>query len=391
MDDYDLELDEMELVAAAAGYYHYCNTEKPVPRNPTHGKSEFMDEILNAEEDRCREMFRMDKHVFRKLCDMLRRRDLLRDTHGVKIEEQVGIFLNIIGHNERNRVIQERFQHSGETISRYFNNALKAIKSLSREFLQPPEPTTPTEILGSTRFYPYFKDCIGVIDGMHIPAHVIAKDQPRFRNRRGVLTQNVLAACTLDLQFIFVYPGWEGSAEDSRVLRAVLNDPDQNFPQITEGKYYLVDGGYTNMKGFVAPYQGYRYHIHELRGANQQPKNAQELFNHRHASLRYAIQQCTELLQTRFPVLKLAPPYAFHIQRDLIIAACVLHNFIRREERNDWLFVNSQIKAAAEVSEPDDQPEASSTSMAEEQAAFLVRHKIAASMWNSFINEWDAW
>lgn len=74
---------------------------------------------------------------------------------------------------------------------------------------------------------------------MHIPAHVIAKDQPRFRNRRGVLTQNVLAACTLDLQFIFVYPGWEGSAEDSRVLRAVLNDPDQNFPQITEGFFIL--------------------------------------------------------------------------------------------------------------------------------------------------------
>ncbi|KAI3965225.1 hypothetical protein MKW92_044751, partial [Papaver armeniacum] len=101
----------------------------------------------------------------------------------------------------------------------------------------PPEPTTPTEILGSTRFYPYFKDCIGVIDGMHIPAHVIAKDQPRFRNRRGVLTQN----------------------------------------------------------------------------------------------------------------------------------------------------------AAVEVSEPDDQPEASSTSMAQEQAAFLVRHSIAATMWNNFINEWDAW
>lgn len=70
---------------------------------------------------------------------------------------------------------------------------------------------------------------------MHIPAHVPAKDQSRFRNRRGVLSQNVLAACTFDLKFIFIYPGWEGSAADSRVLRAVLNDPDQNFPQIPEG------------------------------------------------------------------------------------------------------------------------------------------------------------
>lgn len=70
---------------------------------------------------------------------------------------------------------------------------------------------------------------------MHIPAHLPAKDQSRFRNRNGVLSQNVLAACTFDLKFIFIYPGWEGSAADSRVLRAVLDDPDQNFPQIPEG------------------------------------------------------------------------------------------------------------------------------------------------------------
>lgn len=70
---------------------------------------------------------------------------------------------------------------------------------------------------------------------MHIPAHVPAKDQSRFRNSKGILSQNVLAACTFDLQFIFIYPGWEGSAADSRVLRAVLDDPDQNFPHIPEG------------------------------------------------------------------------------------------------------------------------------------------------------------
>lgn len=82
---------------------------------------------------------------------------------------------------------------------------------------------------------PFIQDCIGVIDGMHVPAHVLAKDQSRFRNKKGILSQNVLAACTFDLQFNFVYPGWEGSVTDSRVLKAVLDDPDQNFPHIPEG------------------------------------------------------------------------------------------------------------------------------------------------------------
>jgi hypothetical protein len=44
-----------------------------------------------------------------------------------------------------------------------------------------------------------------------------------------------LAVCTFDLQFTFIYPGGEGSVADSRLSRAVLDDPDQNFPSIPEG------------------------------------------------------------------------------------------------------------------------------------------------------------
>ncbi|KAI8031058.1 putative nuclease HARBI1 [Camellia lanceoleosa] len=390
MDDCDLELDEMELVAAAAGYYYYNSITKQPRRSVSPSGAGFMAEVLNGQDDVCREMFRMDKHVFHKLCDTLRQKGMLRDTAGVMIEEQMAIFLNIVGHNERNRVIQERFQHSGETISRHFNNVLKAIKSLSREFLQPPPVSTPPEILGSDRFNPYFQDCIGVIDGMHLPAHVPAKDQSRFRNKKGVLSQNVLAACTFDLQFIFIYPGWEGSVADSRVLRAVLHNPDQNFPQIPEGKYYLVDSGYLNMEGFIAPFQGVRYHLHEYRGANLLPRNAKELFNHRHSSLRNAIQKSFKVLKTRFPILKVAPQYAFHIQRDIVIAACVLHNHIRREERNDWLFADAEGDTVEELPDFDDQPDMMA-SPNQEQTASSLRDSIAASMWNDFLNKWDKW
>lgn len=391
MDDVDIELDELELVAAAAGYHYYnCITRQP-SRSSTPKGSGFLSELLSANDDVCREMLRMDKHVFHKLCNILRQRGMLRDTPGVMIEEQLAIFLNIVGHNERNRVIQERYQHSGETISRHFNNVLRAIKSLSREFLQLPPVSTPLQILESNRFYPYFEDCIGVIDSMRIPAHVPAKDQSRFRNKKGILTQNVLAACTFDLQFIFVYPGWEGSASDSRVLRAVLDDPDQNFPPIPEGKYYLVDTGYVNMDGFIAPFPGIRCHLHEYRGANLLPRSAKELFNHRHASLRNAIQKSFEVLKTRFPILKLAPQYAFNTQRDIVIAACVIHNHIRREERNDWLFKDIEGTSVEELPDLDDQPDPQLAFQIQEQSASALRDSITAAMWNDFINKWDAW
>lgn len=157
MDDIDIELDELELVAAAAGYHYYNSITKQPSCGSTPKGSGFLSELLSADNDLCREMLRMDKHVFHKLCNILRERGMLRDTSGVMIEEQLAIFLNIVGHNERNRVIQERYQHSGETISRHFNNVLKAIKSLSREFLQLPPVSTPLQILESNRFYPYFE------------------------------------------------------------------------------------------------------------------------------------------------------------------------------------------------------------------------------------------
>ncbi|XP_052301055.1 uncharacterized protein LOC102614193 isoform X2 [Citrus sinensis] len=369
MDDYDLELDQMELVAAAAGFYYYNSIVKQPQRGISPSGSGFMTQVLEGHDDICRQMFRMDKHVFHKLSDTLRQRGMLRDTSGVIIEEQLAIFLNIVGHNERNRVIQERFQHSGETISRHFNNVLKAIKSLSREFLQPPPQTTPPEILCSHRFYPYFKDCIGVIDGMHIPAHVPAKEQSQFRNKKG----------------------WEGSVADSRVLRAVLDDPDQNFPHIPEGNYYLVDMDYTNTEGFIAPYVGIRYHLHEYRGANKLPRNAKELFNHRHSSLRNVIQRSFNVLKTRFPILKLAPQYAFHIQRDIVIAACVLHNYIRREEKNDWLFATVNGEPEEEMPYFEDQFDMQLASSMQEQIASAMRESIAAAMWNDFINKLDQW
>ncbi|XP_059317420.1 uncharacterized protein LOC132067989 [Lycium ferocissimum] len=391
MDDVDIELDELELVAAAAGYHYYNSITRQSSRSSTPKGSGFLSELLSADEDVCREMLRMDKHVFQKLCDILRQRGMLRDTAGVMIEEQLAIFLNIIGHNERNRVIQERYQHSGETISRHFNNVLRAVKSLSREFLQLPPVSTPLQILESNRFYPYFEDCIGVIDGMRIPAHVPAKDQSRFRNKKGILTQNVLAACTFDLQFIFVYPGWEGSATDSRVLRAVLDDPDQNFPPIPEGKYYLVDTGYVNMDGFIAPFPGIRYHLPEYRGANLLPRNANELFNHRHASLRNAIQKSFDVLKTRFPILKLAPQYAFHTQRDIVIAACVIHNHIRREDKSDWLFKEIEGRYVEELPDLDENSDPHLAFQIQEQSASAFRDSITAAMWNDFISKWDEW
>lgn len=72
---------------------------------------------------------------------------------------------------------------------------------------------------------------------MHIPVMVGVDEQGPFRNKIGFLSQNVVAACSLDLKFHYVLAGWEGSAPDLRVLNSALTR--RNKLQVPEGMYCL--------------------------------------------------------------------------------------------------------------------------------------------------------
>lgn len=99
------------------------------------------------------------------------------------------------------------------------------------------------------------KDCIGAIDGTHVPISISPRLQDPYRNRKGTLSQNVMVACNFDNQFVHVSAGWEGSASDARVLQDAL---ENNF-YVPEGNFDLVDAGYANTPNFIAPYRNVRY------------------------------------------------------------------------------------------------------------------------------------
>lgn len=74
---------------------------------------------------------------------------------------------------------------------------------------------------------------MGAVNGVHFPVIVGVDEQGPFRNKHGVLSQSVLAACSFDMKFHYVLAGWEGSASDIRVLNSALTR--QNKLQVPEG------------------------------------------------------------------------------------------------------------------------------------------------------------
>jgi hypothetical protein len=65
---------------------------------------------------------------------------------------------------------------------------------------------------------------------------VIGEDKKiSYLGRKGVPTQNVMAACDFDLLFTFIMVGWEGAAHDTRIFLETIRTNSVNFPKPPPG------------------------------------------------------------------------------------------------------------------------------------------------------------
>ena len=70
-----------------------------------------------------------------------------------------------------------------------------------------------------------------MIDGTYVAAIILEKDLVLFIGRKWVTTQNIMAACSFDMQFIFVMAGWEGTAHDGWLFQYAIQRNELNFPK----------------------------------------------------------------------------------------------------------------------------------------------------------------
>ncbi|TYK10955.1 retrotransposon protein [Cucumis melo var. makuwa] len=117
----------------------------------------------------CHQSTRMDRRCFAILCHLLRTIARLTSTEVVDVEEMVAMFLHILKHDVKNRVIQQEFMRS---------------------------------------------------------VNVPTSDRARYRTRKGEVTTNVLSVCDMKGDFVYILAGWEGSVADSRILRYALSGPN---------------------------------------------------------------------------------------------------------------------------------------------------------------------
>lgn len=99
---------------------------------------QFLDNLLNTGDTTCKDSLRMNRSSFMRLCYLLYDTGGLRPTKNVGISEQVAMFLDVLSHHTKYRIIRRNLRRSGETISRCFNRVLLAVVKLHPLLLSTP-------------------------------------------------------------------------------------------------------------------------------------------------------------------------------------------------------------------------------------------------------------
>jgi len=116
------------VVVVVACFFMWFRRRAEDARSVTYGPMAVRDQqrmnnlryIYESDDVHCVNLLRMKRAPFFQMCDLFRSRQLVTDSIHACIGEQGAMFLHVVGHNERFRVVDLNFRRLGETISRFF-------------------------------------------------------------------------------------------------------------------------------------------------------------------------------------------------------------------------------------------------------------------------------
>uniref|UniRef100_A0A8R7QFW2 DDE Tnp4 domain-containing protein n=1 Tax=Triticum urartu TaxID=4572 RepID=A0A8R7QFW2_TRIUA len=150
-----------------------------------------------------------------------------------------------------------------------------------------------------------------------------------------------MAVCDFDMHFTYASIGQPGSMHDTSVVFHAIENDKATFPHPPKGKYYLVDAGYPNRDGYLAPYKGERYHVPDFqRGAP--PTTPVEKFDRVHSSKRNTIERTFGVWKMKWQILLKMPNYSISTQKMIIAATMTLHNYVRLHDKEDLHFLRCE-------------------------------------------------
>jgi len=158
---------------------------------------------------------------------------------------------------------------------------------------------------------------LGAIDATHIPISQPRMNSMAYTTNKEFTAVSLQAVCINNLKFIDVSAGWAGSIHNARIFR-LSTLSSVLATELKNTDYFLIgDRAYPLQKHLMKPFRN-----------NDNLSEAQMQFNNDLCSSRSCIEYAFGLLKGKWRKLQYIEIINLSCLSDIIISACVLHNYL---------------------------------------------------------------
>lgn len=290
------------------------------------------------------ENFRMGKDTFsylcQQLCSSLRRQDtVLR--RAISVEKRVAVTLWCLATPCEYRTVAHLFGIARSTVCEIVKETCTLIvATLLHKYIRFPTGEKLDELVSTFKSKWGVPQCIGAIDGCHIPIASPANSRTDYYNRKGWYSMILQGVVDHSYCFIDINVGWPGSVHDARVFShssickkmtegTLVPDRSISINNTLVPLYLIGDSAYPLQAWLMKPF------THGTVLTSQQ-----KTFNYRICRARIVVENAYGRLKARWR--RLMKRNDMHIENipNIITAACILHNIceIHKESFSEsWL------------------------------------------------------
>lgn len=232
-------------------------------------------------------------------------------------------------------ILRFYFMRGETTIGYVVNETCKAIwKYLRKEYMPLPSENMWLEIARRYEELWNMPNCIGSIDGKHIRIQAPPKCGSAYYNYKSYNSIVLMAIVDADFMFTMISVGDYGRNSDGAVftnsrIGGLLNEnklhipPARSLPCDSGGPFpmfFVADEAFALRQELMKPY------------SQRTLNNERRIFNYRLSRARKSVECAFGILCSKFRVFY--SPIACNVDKaeNIVKAACVLHNFIRKHD-----------------------------------------------------------
>lgn len=291
------------------------------------------------------ENFRVSRDTFYYLCQQLRPVIQKQDTHlrqSVSTERRVAITLWVLATATEYRTVAHLFGIARNTVCVIVHETCAAIvEKLLPKYVNFPSGDGIKEVTQGFKDRWGVPQCVGSIDGSHVPVKPPVMNHTDYYNRKG--WYSMLVQAVVDHKYLFrnLCIGWPGSVHDARVLSNSSLYKKINSGELLVGGetfkvqrrrlplFLLGDSAYPLLPWLIKPFS-----------FSTSLSSDEKLCNYRISRARVVVECAFGRLKGRWR--RLSKQMDIHIDNvpNIIAACCVLHNIceVHRDCFNDdWL------------------------------------------------------